>query len=64
MQPTTTLISDKDVARIFSWHRTTVWRNVRKGLLPQPIRIGKATRWNLAEIEALIQKLTIEQTAG
>jgi predicted DNA-binding transcriptional regulator AlpA len=32
----------------------TVWRRVKDGALPQPIRLGGITRWEAAEIEAAI----------
>jgi predicted DNA-binding transcriptional regulator AlpA len=35
------------------WHRL-----VQRGLLPKPIRLGRNTRWRLAEVEAALEALT------
>jgi len=34
------------------WHRL-----VQRGLLPKPIRIGRNTRWRLAEVEVALEAL-------
>jgi predicted DNA-binding transcriptional regulator AlpA len=47
------LITVKDVAAMLSISRTSVWRYVNKGRLPEPIRIEGAVRWRRADIEAL-----------
>lgn len=40
-------------------HVATVWRGVAAGTIPQPIRIGGRTLWDMREIDALIAaKLT------
>lgn len=43
-----------DVAEILDLGVTTIWRQVRKGNLPAPIKIGDATRWRRSDIEALL----------
>ena len=49
----TTYLRDTDVAEHYSVSRSTVWRWVRRGLLPRPIQLSEAcTRWRLDEIEA------------
>lgn len=35
------------------WHRL-----VQRGLLPKPIRLGRNTRWKLAEVETALEALT------
>ena len=47
---------DLDVAAHFQCGRSTVWRWVKQGLLPEPVRIGGATRWLRADIEAAFNK--------
>lgn len=65
-------LADVDVAQILGIHRTTLWRWVDAGLVPQPIRIGKVTispgrvrsrtsRWNRAEIELFVQSGSMNQ---
>lgn len=34
------------------WHRL-----VQRGLLPRPIRLGRNTRWKLAEVEAALEAI-------
>jgi predicted DNA-binding transcriptional regulator AlpA len=36
--------------------RTTIWRRVKDGTLPQPIGIGGMRRWSKAEIIARIDR--------
>lgn len=47
----------REVADLLRCHVATVWRRVAAGTLPQPIRIGGSTLWDLAEIEALIEAM-------
>lgn len=37
---------------------STLWDWVRKGLLPKPCKIGVASRWKWADVEARISKTT------
>lgn len=48
------LVTDTEAARLFAIGRSTFWANVRKGLLPQPIKIGGATRWRLSDLLACV----------
>ena len=42
------LLRDKEVARMIGVSRGTLWRMVRAGLFPPPIRVGlRAVRWRL-----------------
>jgi len=43
--------------------KSTVWRLVRAGALPKPIRIGGSTRWIQSEIEEFIRS-TVEKSRG
>lgn len=55
--PTTSpkqLLRVGDVATMLDLGVSTIWRQVRKGQLPEPIQIGGSTRWRRADIEALI----------
>lgn len=49
------LLTDKEVAEIFQVHRATVWRRVKDGGLPAPIRIGKLARFPQSEIIAALE---------
>lgn len=51
--PPRELLTAKDVAARLSIGVSTVWRQVKHGNLPSPIRIGGSTRWRRADIDAL-----------
>lgn len=55
------LLSDREAARRLGVSRSTWWRRVRDRTMPQPVRIGGATRWRADEIEAAIEELTAER---
>ena len=45
-------VSDKQLAIRYGVHRTTVWRWIRNGEFPKPIKISEGcTRWRLSEVE-------------
>ena len=45
----------RDVAEALGGcHVATVWRGIAAGTIPQPIRIGGRTLWDMGEIDALI----------
>ncbi|MGH8274901.1 MAG: helix-turn-helix transcriptional regulator [Gammaproteobacteria bacterium] len=49
------LLSDRDVSATLNCSRASVWRWVRRGLLPPPILVGQRTRrWRQADIERFI----------
>ena len=56
-----TLIGVNSVAELIGGSPSTVWRRVKDGLLPKPIKFGGMTRWSRAEIEAW---LTLLQAQG
>lgn len=45
-------VSDKQLSERLEVSRQTVWRWVREGNLPSPIKLGSnCTRWKLSDIE-------------
>jgi predicted DNA-binding transcriptional regulator AlpA len=42
-------------------HQSTIYRLVRRGLLPRPIRIGGSSRWIEAEFDAALAALAVRQ---
>jgi excisionase family DNA binding protein len=44
-------LPDAAVAALLGVHRSTIWRWLDQGLIPQPRRVGGRTRWVRAEIE-------------
>lgn len=51
---TTLLISAEDLATILGTSKRTVWRLLSAGIIPQPVRLGKSTRWRLDDIHRWI----------
>ncbi|WP_322003340.1 helix-turn-helix transcriptional regulator [Marinobacter alexandrii] len=45
-------VSDKQLSERLEVSRQTIWRWVREGNLPSPIKLGtNCTRWKLSDIE-------------
>lgn len=49
------LITVKDIEAALSCSRSTVWRRVKDGTIPAPIKICGMTRWRATDIAALMQ---------
>ncbi|QJD16574.1 helix-turn-helix transcriptional regulator [Paracoccus sanguinis] len=47
------LLTARDVSALLNIGVSSVWRKVKEGNLPQPVKIGGSTRWRRADIEAL-----------
>jgi predicted DNA-binding transcriptional regulator AlpA len=52
-KPPEPLMTVRDVATLLKCGVATVWRNVQRGNLPQPVRFGGCTRWRRSDIEAI-----------
>ena len=50
------LINAEELAKLMQISERTLWRLLSGRKLPQPVRIGRNTRWRLAEVEAWIEK--------
>lgn len=49
---TTPFLKDIEVAIRYNISRSTIWRWVKNGQFPQPIKIGEgSTRWCLGDLE-------------
>jgi prophage regulatory protein len=45
-------LSDKKLAERYDTHRATIWRWVREGKLPKPVKLTSgSTRWSIADLE-------------
>jgi predicted DNA-binding transcriptional regulator AlpA len=44
--------------------RRTLEREISRGRFPRPLKIGKASRWEVGDVVAYIEKLGQERTAG
>ena len=53
------LLDRREVCRLLGGTRpinaSTLWRNIRKGLFPRPIRVGGSSRWLRDEVEAVLR---------
>lgn len=58
-------LRDEDVARRFGVARSTIWRWVGLGILPQPCRLGPATtRWHEKDIAAFEARAASRRSAA
>ena len=55
------LLDRREVCRFFGGSRplnpATLYRGIRKGLFPQPVRVGGSSRWLRAECEAALAQM-------
>lgn len=51
------LLTDRQVAEQLNCGKSTVWRHVKNGILPIPIKIGHLTRWRAEDVSAFINSL-------
>lgn len=53
MQNITGFLRDTEIARRYSISRPTVWRWVKQGKFPKPLKLGGgSSRWKLKDLEA------------
>jgi|AmaraimetFIIA100_FD_contig_111_136268_length_820_multi_2_in_0_out_0_2 predicted DNA-binding transcriptional regulator AlpA len=52
------LLNRTEVCRLFGGiNPATLYRHIRKGRLPKPVKIGGSSRWLLSECEAALQAM-------
>lgn len=51
--PPKILVTAAEAARLLSIGESTLWRLARAGKLPEPVKIGGATRWRVADLQAI-----------
>ena len=47
-------LSDKTLASQMEVSRATIWRWVKEGKLPSPVKINRCTRWSEREVQEWI----------
>lgn len=57
------LIPAAEAAQMLSMGRSTFWREVAKGTLPEPIKIGGLTRWRVTDLQRCVQQANPPTTA-
>lgn len=58
------LIPDKEAAALLSIGRSTFWREVKAGKLPQPVRIAGVTRWRVSDLRRYVEPPAIAPTSA
>ncbi len=48
----------KQAASMLSIGVSTLWRDVKAGKLPAPIKIGGATRWRVSDLQRALEPAT------
>ncbi|NDV02891.1 helix-turn-helix transcriptional regulator [Pseudoroseicyclus tamaricis] len=51
------LLNVSEVAARLSCSKATVWRQTAEGNLPEPIRLGRLTRWPESELSEFLAEL-------
>jgi predicted DNA-binding transcriptional regulator AlpA len=55
------LLDRKEVCRLIGGTRpinaATLYRHIRRGLLPKPVKVGGSSRWLRSECEAALQRM-------
>jgi excisionase family DNA binding protein len=54
--PAVMLITPEETARLLEISERTLWRLLSAGRVPKPVRIGRSTRWRLAEVRDWIER--------
>ena len=55
-ESTAVLIPVEEVASMLGVSERTLWRLLSAGKVPEPLRIGRSTRWRSAEIREWIER--------
>lgn len=62
MKTTLLYLPDTEVAVRYSISRSTVWRWLKEGKFPKPVKLGSASaRWRLVDLEAWEQTRKSEE---
>ena len=57
------LLAISEVCQMLGRGRASLYRDIKSGKFPQPVRLGGSSRWPLSEVQAHIKKL-IEARRG
>ena len=49
------LLTDTEVAQVLQVSRAHWWKGVKQGRYPQPIRLGRCTRWLHSSVAAVMK---------
>lgn len=51
------LLTVKEVAKVYRASPATIWRRVKSGVIPKPVKIDGSTLWRMRDIEKHIESL-------
>lgn len=57
------LLTLKEVCSILHRSPASIYRDVDRGLLPRPLKIGSSSRWPTSEIAALVDRAKAQRDA-
>ncbi|WP_107675411.1 AlpA family transcriptional regulator [Agrobacterium sp. LAD9] len=63
IQPADPLLTDKEAAAYLGVARQTVWAHVKRGIIPQPVKLGGITRFPLSDILGAIEAAKQQRAA-
>jgi excisionase family DNA binding protein len=62
MSPTPQLMTTRDVCAALKISRATLYREIDRGALPKPRKLGSRSRWDAGELAKALGKLPAELT--
>jgi hypothetical protein len=62
--PVTQWLKTSDMAKRLSRHPAVLLRMAKRGVIPQPARIGKSCLWNVQAVEAALFAATADRVEG
>ena len=61
---TPALLTTHEACTFLAVSRTTLWDWRKRGLVPEPVRIGSVLRWRLSDLEGVIARAAGEPAAS
>jgi len=53
--PNDTLVDIKTVCNTLCRSRASVYRDIKRGGFPEPVKLGGSSRWRMSDLMALVQ---------
>lgn len=58
--PPCSLVSAKEMLPLLPIKRSTLWKWVKMGTFPSPVKVNSLTRWRVEEVDAWLAQFTKE----
>ena len=58
------LLTYEQIGERLGMNRVTIWKLIRKGEFPKPLKIGRAVRFRESEIQQWIEQIAEAQQGG